>query len=160
MCCPSSPCPDWNPESPPVSTPPGLSYFVYWPAFTCLNAIFALLLRSDERIDHRARKGNILLYFRASAVTPAEVTSVSSRSYATHSGRRLKPSNDAKRTAPPVWRGRVVQAAEGQGLLTLLRWRRREPVFSTSRSEERTVASYWSDERQRSEENRRRPSGL
>ena len=54
----------------------------------------------------------------------------------------------------------MVQAAEGQGLLTLLEWRRREPVFLSSRNEERTVMTYWSDERRRNGENRPRPSGF
>lgn len=47
-----------------------------------------------------------------------------------------------------------------RGLFTLLGWRRREPVFPSSRSDERAVVGHWSDERQRNRENWPRPFGL
>ncbi len=71
-----------------------------------LNSIFAVLLRSDERLDHRARKSNNFPICLALALTPKGVTP--------HSKRRFKSQNGLKKTAPPVWRGRMVQAAEGE----------------------------------------------
>jgi len=72
----------------------------------------------------------------------------------------LQGAKRCQKSGPSGLERPQVQAAEGQGLLTLLRWRRREPVFPISRSEERTVVNYCSDDRQRNEESRPRPSGL
>jgi len=72
-------------------------------------------------------------------------------------------SKQRQRQKPTHSRAAIDRVTPYQGLLTLLGWRRREPVFPSSSSEERAVVDHWSNERSAAAENREnwpRPFGL